>query len=288
MGANSDVSVQVRVLLPALRADVEALPPPPDVAAALRHSTGAPSEAAPGTAASSQQCTAAAACAQQPAPAAAQRHCDDADADGSNGMQQPLRRYLTCCVRLSPEKEPDRFVAAVEVLAKQTPASASAAQAAPPATAAAAAAADPNCAHDNSQHDPIIQPDPQQNGVNGSCKPSVRSPANGAAGLPSANGTATQQLASRLQRLGVVPLLCGAADGDYADGLRSRLLAAMPEAVIERCFLSPAQLAEVRPFAAAAAAAAAAACTCASITTIVLVCHRAAASSSHNGLDVSL
>ncbi len=34
-------------------------------------------------------------------------------------LQQPepnRRRYLTCCVRLSPEKEPDRFVALVEAL----------------------------------------------------------------------------------------------------------------------------------------------------------------------------
>lgn len=29
---------------------------------------------------------------------------------------QHVRRYLTCCVRLSPEKAPDRFVALVKVL----------------------------------------------------------------------------------------------------------------------------------------------------------------------------
>ena len=36
----------------------------------------------------------------------------------SDGSPAGRRRYLTCCVRLSPEKEPHRFVKLVEVLAR--------------------------------------------------------------------------------------------------------------------------------------------------------------------------
>lgn len=68
----------LHVLLPALRADMEALPPPPDMAAA-----------------STEQ------------------------AQGQQQAHQAQRRYLTCCVRLSPEKEPHRFVELLEALQRR-------------------------------------------------------------------------------------------------------------------------------------------------------------------------
>ena len=36
----------------------------------------------------------------------------------AGGLPPARRRYLTCCVRLSPEKEPHRFVELVGVLAR--------------------------------------------------------------------------------------------------------------------------------------------------------------------------
>ena len=52
--------------------------------------------------------------------------------------------------------------------------------------------------------------------------------------------------AGELARLGVTPLLCGAAQTPYAEAQRERLRAAVPDAVIERRFLGPAELAQVR------------------------------------------
>ena len=52
--------------------------------------------------------------------------------------------------------------------------------------------------------------------------------------------------AGTLARLGVTPLLCGAATTPYAEAQRDALLAAAPEAVVERRFLGPAELAQVR------------------------------------------
>ena len=51
--------------------------------------------------------------------------------------------------------------------------------------------------------------------------------------------------AGELRRLGVTPLLCGAATTPYAEALRERLRAAAQDAVIERRFLGPVELAEV-------------------------------------------
>lgn len=89
----------VSVLLPALRSDMEQIPLPRDGVSAdvpsISHPAG--SDAAgpqPGT---------------SDAPHARCQH---------SGTQ---RRYLTCCVRLSPEKEADRFVALVEALSRPSP-----------------------------------------------------------------------------------------------------------------------------------------------------------------------
>lgn len=42
--------------------------------------------------------------------------CAEGGPPGGSGRPTLGRRYLTCCVRLSPEKEPERFVALVEEL----------------------------------------------------------------------------------------------------------------------------------------------------------------------------
>ncbi|KAK9817271.1 hypothetical protein WJX72_012093 [[Myrmecia] bisecta] len=78
-----------QVLLPALRTDMEQLPLPADVAARLENSTDG----------------------AIPMPANGAM-----DHDRTQGRQE--RKYLTCCVRLSPEKEPERFVELIEHLAK--------------------------------------------------------------------------------------------------------------------------------------------------------------------------
>ncbi len=154
------------MLLPALRSDLELLPLPPDVAAAERGRAGS------GVA--------------QPEP-------------GHPGPQQQgcaQRRYLTCCVRLSPEKEAHRLVAAVEVLAQS----------------------------------------PAAGATNGSTA--------GVAGASTAAGGAGPP-GSRLEALGVVPLMCGAAASEYGAALQARLLAAAPHSVVEPCFLAPPDLAKV-------------------------------------------
>ncbi|CAK0761886.1 hypothetical protein CVIRNUC_002903 [Coccomyxa viridis] len=79
------------------------------------------------------------------------------------------RRLLLCCMRLSPEKEPQRFVELAEAL--------------------------------------------QARGV--------------------------------LARLGLTPLLCASATGEYAEGLKRRLKLAVPDAIIEERFLGPADLAHI-------------------------------------------
>lgn len=93
----------LHVLLPALRADMEALPPPPGVAgpaaataAAMGSSEGGGSE---GQADPHPQ--------QQPGQ----------QPGGQPGGQR--RRYLACVVRLSPEKEPHRFVELLEELQRR-------------------------------------------------------------------------------------------------------------------------------------------------------------------------
>ena len=141
------------------------------------------------------------------------------------------RRYLTCCVRLSPEKEPRRFVEIIEALARR-----------PAIVGTSAGDMAPQAACDNSE---------TKDGHTVQC-------ANGSSsgtGLPSADhataealqgggGGGGAQTGNKLQQLGVVPLLCGAADTEYAEALRVRLRLAVPDAVIEKRFLSPMQLAE--------------------------------------------
>lgn len=117
----------LHVLLPALRSDMERLPPPPpeqeqgeetgqdgearntaqDPAAAGSNSGQAADK--PGE----QQQTAAAAAATAAAGAPGAQTCS------SGGRRSRRRRYLTCCVRLSPEKEPHRFVELVEELQRR-------------------------------------------------------------------------------------------------------------------------------------------------------------------------
>ncbi|BDA42205.1 hypothetical protein COCOBI_03-0920 [Coccomyxa sp. Obi] len=149
------------VLLPALRSDMEGLPLPPDIAK-KQLSQSAHWGRTP------EPRNAAAASSTGNAPST------DADLDaaaGNGNCEQPMKRrkHLTCCVRLSPEKEPERFVALVEQLAGS----------------------------------------------------------------------------GALQRLGIIPLMCGSASGPYADGLKARLRAAVPDAVIEERFLGPADLARI-------------------------------------------
>lgn len=90
----------VSVLLPALRSDMDRLPLPPDMATATTVATNQPStdgSSAALAAASSREAT---------------------QMQQQGGAQ---RRYLTCCVRLSPEKEAHRFVALIEAMARPAP-----------------------------------------------------------------------------------------------------------------------------------------------------------------------
>ena len=104
-----------QVLLPALRDDMARLPLPADVA-------GSPD--APltnGVAATDQHDGADAAQTHGQCSASGLAAAISAQQDGhdTNGIPaERRRRYLTCCVRLSPEKEPHRFVELVEILAR--------------------------------------------------------------------------------------------------------------------------------------------------------------------------
>jgi hypothetical protein len=106
----------LHVLLPALRADMEALPPPADVAAAPAAAEEAACGSKQGGAATvAVDCTAAAV-----APAPDQQGAQpQAPPHQAPQAQQAGRRFLTCCVRISPEKEPHRFVEAVEELQRR-------------------------------------------------------------------------------------------------------------------------------------------------------------------------
>lgn len=185
---------QVHVLLPALRADVAAL----RQLGKASSSTGSQAE---------------------------QRQ-------GRSQAGSGQRRYLTCCVRLSPEKEPHRFVEIIEVLARR------------PAIAGASAgnmALEAACDNGWTNGGHTVQ------SINsGSSSAGLRSVDHATAeALQGGGGGGGAQKGNRLQQLGVVPLLCGAADTEYAAGLRARLRVAAPDAVIEQQFLSPMQLAEV-------------------------------------------
>lgn len=220
---------QVHVLLPALRADVAALPLPPDTAALLHFSNGAYPSTAFSSPAHSQH-SAAAAEQQQHSPAATAAARSSTVGGGGDQQQpqhlpplqpKPQRRYLTCCVRLSPEKEPHRFVEIIEALAAR-----------PAKTAYAVAAQAPgSAALDSAAALPA-------NGFIGSYGGT-------AAGAGSRGSSDDTPVPDRLRKLEVVPLLCGAAAGEYAESLRTRLQAAAPDAIIEDRFLTPAELAQV-------------------------------------------
>lgn len=190
----STLNAQVHVLLPALRADVAALPQLGDA------SSSADSQ-----------------------PERRQAH-------SQAGNSQ--RRYLTCCVRLSPEKEPHRFVEIIKALAGR-PAIAGA-----PAQITASAAARRGGRSNGGHAQYVI------NGSGSSGSTGLRSAAYAAVEALQGGSGGTEKR-NRLQQLGVVPLLCGAADTEYAEAIRARLRLAAPDAVIERRFLSPMQLAEV-------------------------------------------
>ncbi|KAI7843143.1 hypothetical protein COHA_003314 [Chlorella ohadii] len=124
----------LHVLLPALRADMDALPPPPDVVA--QPAAGQDAECCgkhAGVAVLAVDCTGAATATaaatahdQQTAQAPQQQQAQQAGQvvqaltlPISQQAQQAGRRFLTCCVRISPEKEPHRFVEAVEELQRR-------------------------------------------------------------------------------------------------------------------------------------------------------------------------
>ena len=96
----------VQVLLPALRADMEQLPLPADSA----------KRSVAGSLTPQQRETVANAVELEDAPEGGAQSGSLLAAQQAPHTQPQQRRYLTCCVRLSPEKEPERFVAAVEAL----------------------------------------------------------------------------------------------------------------------------------------------------------------------------
>lgn len=94
----------LHVLLPALRSDMAALPPPAEEAEE--------GKAAPRAAPAQRQAHAATAAAGAAGAggADAQQAGPLAAAAAAPGRRWHARHYLACCVRLSPEKEPHRFV----------------------------------------------------------------------------------------------------------------------------------------------------------------------------------
>ena len=111
-GTHALVFSPAQVLLPALRDDMARLPLPDDFAGAagIALTNGAASGPLSGAAAghAGEQCV----------PELTGK--TDAEHTRHGSSEQPAglrRRYLTCCVRLSPEKEPHRFVELVEFLA---------------------------------------------------------------------------------------------------------------------------------------------------------------------------
>jgi glycosyltransferase involved in cell wall biosynthesis len=125
------------------------------------------------------------------------------------------RPYLTCCVRLSPEKEPHRFVELVAELERRGAL--------------------------------------RRHGE-GLCVGGCDLVAAWAAGALVCRGSgvcplhacnvAPPPIAALRMHAGLTPLLVGAAKTDYAEGVRRALRAAAPTAVIEDRFLGPGQLVE--------------------------------------------
>lgn len=99
----------LHVLLPALRADMEALPPPPEAGWPAAAAEAAIAGSGTGTVSSSGT------------PPINQQQQGGQQQQQGPVRQQPgqHRRYLTCCVRLSPEKEPHRFVEVIEELQRR-------------------------------------------------------------------------------------------------------------------------------------------------------------------------
>ena len=99
-----------QVLSPGIRSDVAAIPPPADVAAALDHGDAAQQRA------SNANCSSSHGCARSLLTRALSTQTRSAAPDVSsanvpNDPQHSEPRHLfLCCVRLSPEKEPERFV----------------------------------------------------------------------------------------------------------------------------------------------------------------------------------
>ncbi len=110
-----DVMV-TQVLLPALRDDMARLPLADDVSPAACASLPSGSSPSQPPAAASPAGPAGQ-CAAESDPATSASAAEQATGLGS-GLAAGRRRYLTCCVRLSPEKEPHRFVELVEILSR--------------------------------------------------------------------------------------------------------------------------------------------------------------------------
>jgi len=256
-----------QVVLPALQADVEAVPPPADVQEALQSGAEA-AQQRQGRQVSQRQDSDAvqhSGSIGQQSPGGGELSHQSSDAArqyGSMVQQQqqqqlayggPGRRYLTCCVRLSPEKEPERFVAAIEALAGLCS-----------SAAAGAAAGDGLCngsgdsggdeadggSCGSGTHSPAGARQPAADGLLNGIQPAGAAPHSDGhaaaeaaeAGDPVPNNVASE---NRLQRLGVTPLLCGSATTEYAQELKARLRAASPDSVIQERFLSPTKLVKV-------------------------------------------
>lgn len=116
-------SAPLHVLLPALRADMEALPPPLDAQGqhAAPGSAAAGATAAKGSSGSTCAVNAVAGSAAAPAlpPPRLQSAAGPQQVEPPQLAETGRRRYLACCVRLSPEKEPHRFVALIEELQRR-------------------------------------------------------------------------------------------------------------------------------------------------------------------------
>jgi hypothetical protein len=223
-----------QVLLPALRADMSHSPLPADVAqAAQGPAAAAPQPGGP----AGPECVGGA--------------CSGDSAGGGAGLNaHDPRPYLLCCVRLSPEKEPLRFVDLVAELQRRG---------ALERHGAARLAEGPWSPR-------VLGPDPLECRHRGrwlSWRP-----------LQKRHGTHDSNRPSRLTRpssphtpphpppppppppppqtltptptpaAGLVPFMIGASDSEYARGVKAALRAAAPGAVVEERFLGPGELVE--------------------------------------------
>ena len=165
-----------------------------------------------------------------------------------NGLPAGRRRYLTCCARLSPEKEPHRFVELVEFLSRCD------------GMACISSSTERESTVRRTRHGQ--QPSMLSNHCSEQRAYRAASVAFSYRPVLFASGASFEHQnvgtgyldshvgplcrAGALARLGVTPLLCGAATTPYAEAQRNGLRAAAPDAVVERRFLGPAELAQVR------------------------------------------